>query len=156
MNCVSKGEAHRLAGIYFMEVPIVTEKTMLIMRHAEKTANPEGQSFAKPGKARAKHLASSFPRKLVSPASFSAISGHSARPYETMVPLSRKAGVPIDATVADNDYGVLARTILKRTRYDNAFIVVRWHHGQIPSMLHYFGAAPDTYPDHLGSRCVQF
>jgi hypothetical protein len=103
-----------------------------------------------PGKVRAKHLAKFIPEKFGNPNFIfaSAISRHSARPYETMVPLSKKTGVPIDATIADNDYGVLARMILKKQRYDNALIVVCWHHGQIPSMLYYFGAEAGTYPDH--------
>jgi hypothetical protein len=65
-----------------------------------------------------------------------------------MVPLSKKVGVPIDATIADNDYGALAKTILKKARYDGSLTVVCWHHGQIPSMLYYFGAPHNTYPDH--------
>jgi hypothetical protein len=64
-----------------------------------------------------------------------------------MLPLSRKTGVPIDATIADNDYGVLAKMVEKKSRYDDALVVVCWHHGQIPPMLYYFHAAPETYPN---------
>jgi broad specificity phosphatase PhoE len=133
-----------------MEMQVMAEKTVLIMRHAEKTDDPETQSLAKSGKVRAKRLAKFIPEKFGAPDFIfaSAISRHSARPYETMVPLSRKTGVPIDATIADNDYGVLAKTILKKARYDSALTVVCWHHGQIPSMLYYFGAPRDTYSDH--------
>jgi broad specificity phosphatase PhoE len=133
-----------------MEMLVMAEKTVLIMRHGEKTDDPEDQSLAKRGKVRAKRLAEFIPEKFGVPKFIfaSAISRHSARPYETMVPLSKTTGVPIDATVADNDYGVLAKTILKKARYDGALTVVCWHHGQIPSMLYYFGAPRDTYPDH--------
>ena len=129
---------------------VMAEKTVLIMRHAEKTDDPQDQSLAKLGKVRAKRLAKFIPEKFGVPDFIfaSAISRHSARPYETMVPLSKKTGVPIDATVADNDYGVLAKTILEKRRYGNALTIVCWHHGQIPSMLYYFGAPRDTYPDH--------
>ncbi len=128
----------------------MAEKTVLIMRHGEKTGDPEDQSLAKAGKTRAKQLATFIPEKFGVPDFIfaSAISRHSARPYETMVPLSKKTGVPIDATIADNDYGVVAKTILKKARYEGALTVVCWHHGQIPSMLYYFGEPRDTYPDH--------
>lgn len=33
------------------------------------------------------------------------ISKHSARPYETVKPLSNATGIPIDAIYADQDYG---------------------------------------------------
>ena len=94
----------------------MAEKTVLIMRHAEKTDDPEAQSLAKSEKVRAKRLAEFIPEKFGVPDFIfaSAISRHSARLYETMVLLSKKTGVPIDATIADNDYGVLAKTILKK------------------------------------------
>jgi broad specificity phosphatase PhoE len=133
-----------------MEIEVMAEKTVLIMRHAEKTGNPEDQSLTKAGEVRAKRLAEFIPDKFGVPDFIfaSAISRHSARPYETMVPLAKKTGVPIDATIADNDYGVLAKTILKKARYDGALTVVCWHHGQIPSILCYLGAPRDTYRDH--------
>jgi phosphohistidine phosphatase SixA len=61
---------------------VMAEKTVLIMRHAEKMDNPEDQSLAKSGKARAKHLAEFIPEKFGVPDFIfaSAISRHSARP----------------------------------------------------------------------------
>jgi hypothetical protein len=109
-----------------MEMQVMAEKVVLIMRHAEKTDDPENQSLAKAGRVRAKRLAKFIPDKFGLPDFIfaSAISRHSARPYETMVPLSKKAGVPIDATIADNGYGVLAKTILKKARYDGTLTIV--------------------------------
>ena len=124
-------------------------KAVLVLRHAEKTGDPEDQSLAAAGKSRAKKLAEFIPDTFGKPDFIfaSAITRHSARPYETMVPLSKTIGVPIDATVADNDYGVIAKLLRKKRRYADALVVVCWHHGQIPPMMHYFGAELESYPN---------
>jgi broad specificity phosphatase PhoE len=123
-------------------------RTVLIMRHAEKTNDPEDHLLAKAGVVRAKRLSHFIPDTFGVPDFIfaSAISRHSARPYETMRPLSKKTGTPIDATVADNDYGVLAKMLIKMDLYADSLVVVCWHHGQIPEMLYRLGAAPGTYP----------
>jgi hypothetical protein len=122
---------------------------ILVMRHAEKTADPQDPHLSAAGAARAEALATYIP-KTFGPPHFifaTAISKHSARPYETVQPLSKGTGVPINATIADQDYSFLASELLSHPEYSGKQILVCWHHGNIPSLLHALKAAPSAYPD---------
>jgi phosphohistidine phosphatase SixA len=123
--------------------------TVLVMRHAEKSADPSDPDLTTAGEARAKALADFIPTKFGAPDFIFAasLSKHSARPYETVKPLSKRTGVPIDATIADQDYGYLASELLSDSRYAGMLVVVCWHHGNIPSLMHALGAARGDYPD---------
>lgn len=128
----------------------MTPKFVLVMRHAEKgNADPTNVNLSAAGQARADKLASYFPSSFGAPAFIfaSAISRHSARAYETVKPLSKALSIPIDATVADHDYEVLAHDLLTNPRYAGAGVVICWHHGNIPSLVHALGAKPGSYPD---------
>jgi phosphohistidine phosphatase SixA len=124
-------------------------RTLLVMRHAEKSADPSDPDLTAAGEARAKALAGYIPTQFGAPDFIFAagISKHSARPYETVKPLSRRTGVPIDSTIADQDYGFLASELLSDTDYAGKGVVVCWHHGNIPSLMHALGAASGAYPD---------
>lgn len=43
--------------------------------------------------------------------------------------------MPINASIADEDYGVLANQLLSDMRYEGKLVVACWHHGKIPSLL---------------------
>ena len=124
-------------------------KFVLVMRHAEKPQDPHDPNLAPAGYARAESLATYIPTALGSPDHIlaSSISKNSARPYETVIPLAKHIGKPIDATIADQDYGVLASDLLSEATYANGQVVVCWHHGNIPSLVGKLGAEPGTYPD---------
>jgi phosphohistidine phosphatase SixA len=126
-----------------------TPQVVLVMRHGEKSADPSDPDLTAAGQARAKALADYIPREFGAPDFIfaSAISKHSARPYETVQPLSERTGVPIDATIADQDYGVLASDLLSDAHYAAKRVVVCWHHGNIPSLMRALGAANGAYPD---------
>jgi hypothetical protein len=55
--------------------------------------------------------------------------------------------VPIDSTFADQDYGALAQALLAAPGYAGKRIVVCWHHGNIPSLMHALGCAAGGYAD---------
>jgi hypothetical protein len=124
-------------------------KFILVMRHAEKPLDPHDPNLSADGYARAAALAPYIPDTFGVPDFIFAasISKHSARPYETVEPLAKRTGKPIDATVADQDYGVIASDLLSMADYADKQVVVCWHHGNIPSMLHAMGAQPGDYPD---------
>ena len=124
-------------------------KTILVMRHAEKPADPKDPNLTAAGKRRAKHLAAYIPEKFGKPDFIfaAAITTHSARPYETVRPLSKREKVGIDADIADNDYGVLAQRLLTKKQYAGKSIVVCWHHGNIPSLMRMLGVPNGDYPD---------
>jgi phosphohistidine phosphatase SixA len=124
-------------------------QVILVMRHAEKPEDVGDPNLAPAGQARAQALAEYIPEQFFTPDFIlaAAISKHSARPYETVKPLSERTGTPIDATTADQDYAFLAREIRSDARYAAKHIVVCWHHGNIPSLMRALGAAGGTYPD---------
>jgi broad specificity phosphatase PhoE len=124
-------------------------KMILVMRHAEKPADPTEPNLTAAGKRRAKRLATYIPKEFGKPDFIfaAAISRHSARPYETVKPLSKRVKVGIDAKIADNDYGVLAQELLTKNKYAGKSIVVGWHHGNIPSLIRMLGAPKGQYPD---------
>jgi broad specificity phosphatase PhoE len=129
----------------------MTNARILLMRHAEKTADPMDPHLSPDGYARAAKLADYIPATFGIPRFLIAtsISKHSVRPIETIEPLSAKIGVPLDATYADQDYGAVASQLFSEPRYADAgtLIVVCWHHGNIPSMAHALRAKPGDYPD---------
>ena len=127
----------------------VKPKMILVMRHAEKPVDPDDPNLTKKGHARAEKLAEYIPDKFGKPDFIfaAAITRHSARPYETVRPLSKATGVGIDATIADNDYGSLAKELLTKKKYADKLVVVCWHHGNIPPMLRYLGAKKGDYPN---------
>ena len=124
-------------------------KMILVMRHAEKPDDPDDPDLTEDGHARAIKLATFIPQQFGAPDFIfaAAITRHSARPYETVRPLSQATSVGIDATIADNDYGALAKELLTKTKYADKSVVVCWHHGNIPSLMRYLGASAGSYPD---------
>jgi phosphohistidine phosphatase SixA len=122
---------------------------ILVMRHAEKSADPNDPDLTAAGQARAQKLATYIPLTFGGPDAIfaSAISKHSARPFETVEPLSKQTGVPINATFADQDYGALANELLTDSGLVGKRIVVCWHHGNIPPMMTALGAPAGAYPN---------
>src|SRR5437588_7921006 len=116
----------------------MSPQQILLMRHAEKPGDPTDPDLSVQGVARAKQLADYIPDNFGQPDFIfaTALSRHSARPYQTVEPLSLKINVPIDATNADQDYGALASELLSDSRYSQKRIVICWHHGNIPSLAH--------------------
>jgi len=87
---------------------------ILVMRHAEKPADPADPDLSSTGKERAAELAKYIPATFgdLDFLFAAAISKHSARPFETVKPLLKRTGLPIDSTVADQDYLFLASELL--------------------------------------------
>jgi phosphohistidine phosphatase SixA len=121
---------------------------VLVMRHAEKLADPLDPNLSPAGSIRAQKLVTYVPQEFGNPDFIfaKAISKHSARPYQTVQPLSEAINVAIDATFADQDYGALASTILSSAQYANKKVLVCWHHGNIPPLMQALGCT-GGYPD---------
>jgi broad specificity phosphatase PhoE len=124
-------------------------KSILLMRHAEKPADPMDPGLSDAGLARARELAAWLPRQFGKPDFLivASVSKHSARPLETIKPLARLLGLPIDATFADQDYPALAHELLTDHRYAGALVLVCWHHGHIPSLASDLRSESGRYPD---------
>jgi hypothetical protein len=101
------------------------------------------------GYVRAERLAGYIPATFGRPEFLfaTALSTHSARPVETLTPLSKQIGVAIDSTFADQDYGALAEEVLSQPQFTGKLIVICWHHGNIPSLMRALRAKSDGFPD---------
>lgn len=128
--------------------------TLLLIRHAEKPADPHEQSLSVAGQTRAQAYVAYFrnlmrdSQPLAAPTFLIAAtdSRNSARSRLTLTPLARSLGLPIDSTVADQDFPELCKRLLDDRRYDKATTLVCWHHGQILALAHTLGAPESTLP----------
>lgn len=122
---------------------------LLLMRHAEKSDDPLDPDLSPTGRQRAARLVGFMQDKFGPPAFIfaSALSKHSRRPYETVEPLSKACGLPIDTSFADQDYAALARELAVEPQYDGKLVLICWHHGNIPPLAHALNAKHGAYPN---------
>jgi phosphohistidine phosphatase SixA len=122
---------------------------IILLRHAEKPADEGDMHLSPAGRARADRLASYIPKTFGSVDAIfaSAISKHSARPYETVEPLARRLGLSISDPYADDDFAAMARALLSRPDLAGKSVVVCWHHGKLPKLAAALGAPTGSYPD---------
>jgi broad specificity phosphatase PhoE len=122
---------------------------LLVMRHGEKSGDPDDPNLTPVGQARAKALPAYIEATFGKPDFIFAatVSRHSARPLETVQPLADKTGVRINTDFADQDYGALAKHLRKDLTYAGKLVVICWHHGNIPNLMNALGAAKGSYPD---------
>ena len=119
-------------------------KLILLMRHAEKPDDPADPLLSPAGEVRAKQLATYIPQTFgaIGHLFASAPSQNSVRPIATITPLSKAIGVPINQDFADQDYPALADELLEDGAYDNASVLICWHHGHLPDFAEALGAPP--------------
>ena len=122
---------------------------LLLTRHAEKPDDPLDPDLSPIGLQRAAKLVGYIQDNFGEPAFIfvSAISKHSRRPYETIEPLSKACGLPIDSSFADQDYAALAHELATKPRYDGKLVLICWHHGNIPPLAHALNAKHGGYPN---------
>jgi broad specificity phosphatase PhoE len=119
------------------------------MRHAEKPEDPRDAHLSDGGRTRAEKLAAYVLTDLGKPDFLfaSAPSKHSVRPIETITPLSNKIGVPIDSTIAEQDYPTLAQGLLTDPNFEGKLVLICWHHGHIPDLAFALGASGVDVPN---------
>ena len=127
--------------------PKTHPKTILVIRHAEKPDS--GPELSDEGKQRAKALPDLFKKSASRPDPFptpdvifaAANSSESKRPFETVQPLAAKLDKEIHAKIKDKDFADLAAELTK-PKYDGKTVLICWHHGKIPELLHSLGVDP--------------
>lgn len=68
----------------------------------------------------------------------------SNRPVETITPLAKALGLPIDHKYADDDYPKVAQEVLMHPKYAGKLVLICWHHGMIPKLATALGGVPPT------------
>jgi hypothetical protein len=119
------------------------------MRHAERPNQNGNPDLSPAGHDRAKKLATYIPNNFGKPDFIfaAADSKESERPRKTVEPLQDATGIRIHDKIADKECPDLATKLLTNQDFSDKRIVVCWHHGQIPKLMHALGAAAGTYPD---------
>jgi hypothetical protein len=127
---------------------------ILLIRHAE-VPDGKGAQLSVSGEARAQAYTSYFKhlvigkRKLRYDHLFAAAdSAKSHRPRLTITPLAQACNQPIKADISDDRYQQLADEILKDPSYDEADIMICWHHGRILELAHALGVRPHKLTKH--------
>jgi hypothetical protein len=138
--------------------PGLKNTVVLIVRHAEKPE--EGFGLTSDGEARARAYAVYFKNLSIDGQPLkpdylfaAADSQGSHRPRLTLEPLSHALGLPIDLRFKSKDVQPIADEI--HSKPHGHTVLVAWHHGQIPDLLHALGADThqlvpnDKWPDKV-------
>ena len=122
---------------------------ILLMRHAEKTGDPDDMYLSEAGVRRTERLATYIPETFGRPDFIFAASKskHSFRSIETMKPLAAALGLKVHHHVEDNDFADLVTMIFSDAQYQGATIVICWHHQKLPEIAQLLGAKPGLCPD---------
>jgi hypothetical protein len=129
-------------------------KQIYLIRHGEKNGDKNDIHLNARGFERAAALARLFPNVLDTPEFLFASkqSLHSNRPVETITPLGRALGLPINDDFANESYGALAKELL--AHYGGKTVLVCWHHGNLPGFAAALGVTelrvwPETQFDRV-------
>ena len=127
-------------------------RTIVLMRHAEKTGEVGDRGLSPAGRVRAERLATWIPEAFGRPDFLiaAADSPKSRRSNLTLESLARATGLPIDDSAENADFKILAARLLADPRYAGKFVVVAWHQGKLPKLANALGAPAESYPDKWG------
>lgn len=142
----ARDKASDLAPIdHFMGGP----KRIILMRHADKTDDPDDRDLSDTGVERAKRLATYIPETFGKPDIIVATAGskHSDRPKETVEPLADALDLKIQDYFEKDEISDLVGEILNDPDFKNKTVVICWHHKELPAIAALLGAPPDSYPD---------
>jgi broad specificity phosphatase PhoE len=122
---------------------------ILLMRHAEKTGDPDDINLSGAGEKRAERLASFIPETFGKPDFIFAAerSKRSIRSIETVEPLAAATGLKVQHDVEDRDFEDLISEIFSNPDYRGKTIVICWHHKKLPDIASLLGAPSGSYPD---------
>jgi hypothetical protein len=129
-------------------------REILIIRHGEEPK--DGPHLNDEGRARAKALVGLFQDPFSVPTSLFAAqsSKHSERSVETLEPLAKALGVPIDSRFSDQEFKKLATTVLHGPRHAGGNVIICWHRETIQDLAAALGVTnPPEWPseqyDHI-------
>jgi broad specificity phosphatase PhoE len=132
--------------------PIHHPAAIILIRHAEKPEDPGDVHLSQAGVQRAEELVSfittdtAMARLGIPVAIFAtktAKDGNGQRTQETVAPLSRRLGVPVQTPFRTKDYRSLAELIFGDTAYAGKTILVCWNHERIPQLATALGVRPE-------------
>ena len=121
---------------------------IILLRHAEKTADDHNPKLSPRGLERAQAL----PSLLTNSPAFSGpdrpvavfaprptTHGHGRRAEDTITPLAAKLRLRVRTLYAAGAHASLAREVLSNPAYDGKTVVICWEHDDLPHLAHELG-----------------
>ena len=129
---------------------------IILLRHAEEPDDKTAVHLSVRGEKRARALISLLakpPLTLTSNAPIAALfatrvtrDGRSYRTGETLAPLAREIGLPVQTPFLAKDYALLARTVLTNPSFRGQTVIICWTHHNIADLAGALGAQPKPPP----------
>jgi hypothetical protein len=124
---------------------------IILIRHGEKPADPEAVHLSKEGQERARalvHFVTTTPelKEHGLPAALFATQttkhGRGQRTQETIAPLAKELGLPIQTPVGSEEYKAMAKAVLSNHKLRGKTILICWTHEFIPELAAALGVRP--------------
>lgn len=139
--------------------PVPGPAQIILIRHADKPADPKDPHLSPAGVQRAERLVS-FVRtdpamtRFGLPAALFATrttkDGNGQRTQETVAPLAKVLELPVQTPFLGKDYAALAQQILADPAYAGRTVLICWNHEEIPQLAAALGVTPEP-PKWKGS-----
>jgi broad specificity phosphatase PhoE len=142
------------------DVKLKPPRTILIIRHAEKTDDPDDLHLSKTGQERAEHLHELFKASPSRPKPFpppdfifaARNTKQSHRPVDTVTPLAKARDLAVNTKFRNQalddppdpyrkSQRDLSEEMLQSGKYAGKTVLISWHHGTIPDLARLLGAA---------------
>jgi len=124
---------------------------IILLRHAEEPADPDNPHLSPAGVVRANALVSfirtdptmsRFGPPVAVFASKATKRDNGQRSQETVAPLAKALGLPVQTPYLGKDYAKLPKRILANPAYAGKTVVIAWTHQDIPKLASDFGVKP--------------
>ena len=129
---------------------------IILLRHGEEPDDKAAVHLSARGEKRARALAlllAKPPLTLISNAPIAALfatrvtrDGRSYRTGETLAPLAREIGLPVQSPFLAKDYALLARSVLTNQCFRGQTVIICWTHHNIADLAGALGAEPKPPP----------
>ena len=139
--------------------PVPRPAQIILIRHADKPADPKDPHLSQAGVQRAERLVSfittdpamtRFGLPVAVFATHATKHDNGQRTQETVAPLARALKLPVQTPYLGKDYAALARRILGNPAYAGKTVLICWNHEEIPQLAAALGVRPEP-PKWKGS-----
>jgi hypothetical protein len=139
--------------------PVPTPAQIILIRHADKPADPEDPHLSRAGVKRAERLVpfittdpamTRFGLPVAVFATRTTKDSNGQRTQETVAPLARALKLPVQTPFLGKDYAALANLILADPAYAGKTVLICWNHEEIPQLAAALGVTPEP-PKWKGS-----
>jgi hypothetical protein len=132
--------------------PIPPPAQIILIRHADKPADPEDPHLSRAGVQRAERLVpfittdpamTRFGLPVAVFATRTTKDDNGQRTQETVAPLARVLKLPVQTPFLGKDYAALASLILADPAYAEKTVLICWNHEEIPQLAAALGVTPE-------------